>query len=303
MTLVLGCHFGLQPNPSAPPPVDSADSGDADADSDADADADGDADADADADQSDKTGGRVKLSLLQIACPDCFGVTDSLLVNATAAFHEPTKKAWESWLPDVGDCVNDPTLADPADEFLDAGEWMYLQSGAVSIGLRSAAGQYDAEGLGESDFVRNAQYQLSVQGGDDLDAFNEDGALSTPEAISTLSPSDMLYINSRDAFAAKVPLSGVDIAWGPSGGSDSMVVGLDVYTQDGSREVGTTWCRGADDGALSIPAGSLSSYPVGGLVAIYVERWMEESFARPDNESNVNAFATFGVLGTGVISP
>ena len=52
-----------------------------------------------------KTAGLVEFSLLQIACPDCFGSASSVEVYANVGFHTPVNSSWVDWLPGVGNCV------------------------------------------------------------------------------------------------------------------------------------------------------------------------------------------------------
>ncbi len=255
-------------------------------------------------DHSDETGGLVQLSLLQIACPQCVGLTTSLQVSAQAGFHDPTRQGWLDWLPAEGSCATDAVSAAPVDTFLDAGEFVYLTSGSRSLGLRSADGVYSSEGLDEADFVRNAAYDLSApEGGRDLDSFSVVDALTTPQSISSLTPTDILFTSPRDAFSARISKSGAAFTWSPSGGGGTFLVVLSIYDPGGSSLLGEVTCRGADNGALTVPAGYLSGYPNASLVLVGMYRYTIGTFARPDDGSRVDTVASFGVLGTGSITP
>lgn len=274
----------------------------ADADADSDSDSDADADGDTDTSGAGKTGGLIQFSLLQIACPECVGSTTSIDVSAEAAFHEPTRDGWLDWLPSEGSCVTNARIAAPADDYLDAGEWLYLASGSRSIGLRGAAGLYTADGLDEGDFVRNAAYDLSAPaGGSGLDSFDVLDALTTPQSISALTPTELLYTTPRDAFAARISRGGTSFTWSPSGGSGTFLIVVSVYNSSGTAFLGEVTCRGADNGSMTVPSSSLGAYPSGSLVLVGMHRYTIGSFLRPDDASSVDTVASFGVLGTGSI--
>lgn len=278
------------------------DTGDADADADADSDTDADADGDTDTSGAGKVGGLVQFTLVQIACPDCLGLTSSLDVSATAAFHDPTKKSWVSWLPAEGSCAENPAASDAASTFLDAGEWVYLTSGSRSVALRSATDAiYASESLDEKDFVRNGAYEVTAtEGGRDLDAFSVSDAFITPQAISTVEPYEMLYTTPTSAFAARVPKSRANFTWAPSGGSGSFVILLDVYNGNTGAFLTEVMCRGPDNGSMTVPSGYLG-YPANSLLVIGMYRYVVDSFERPDNASTVETVINLGVIGTGVL--
>jgi hypothetical protein len=277
---------------------------DTDTDTDVDADTDADADTDTDLPGAGKTGGLLQLSLVQIACPDCIGATSDLEVSAQAGFHDPERGGWLDWLPSEGACVTDPSITSPASSFLDAGEWLYLTSGSRSVALRSATDNiFAADGLDEADFVRNAAYDLQIpSGGADIDAFSVTDAITTPQAISELTPLEILYTTTRDAFSARISRSGTTFTWGPSGGSGTFLVVLTVYNSAGTALLGEVTCRGADNGRMNVPSSALN-FPNGSLVLVGMYRYTIGSFERPDDGSSVDTVASFGVLGTGSISP
>ena len=250
-----------------------------------------------------RVGGLVELRLVQIACPDCLGYTYNLDVGADAAFHAPTAAGWLDWLPRSGTCTNDPARTAPSSAWLDAGEWLYLQSGSVSIGLRQTDGIYVADGLDETDFVRTAAYDLSAPAaGIDLAAFTAPGMMVTPQAISTLTPVEMLYTQPGQAFSAQVSASNATFTWGPSGGADPFLVMVDVYNSRGVY-LHEIVCLGPDTGTLTVPPGSFAGDPAGGLLVIGLYRYAVGSFLRPDNGSTVQTVASLGVIGTGMLVP
>ncbi len=279
---------------------DPPDPTDTDADTDADSDADADTDTDTDT-AAGQVGGLIQFTLLQVACPSCLGYTDSLFVDATAGFHLPTRQSWIDWLPAEGACVVNPSPTAAASVFLDGGEWTYLTSGSVSVGLRQADGVYSASGLDESDFVRNAGYDLSMpDSGSDLASLDVPDAFTTPQSISDLTPLDILYTTPQTAFAARIRYNAASFTWSPSGGPGSFLLLLDVYTPQGAFQDEIA-CLGPDNGALTIPSGYLSSYANNSLLVVGMYRYSIGGFDRPDNGSTVETVVSFGVLGTGVL--
>lgn len=251
---------------------------------------------------SGKTGGLAQFSLVQIACPDCLGYPSNLQVIAQAGFHEPSAKSWVDWIPSEGNCVENPSPNEASGDFLDAGEWLSYRSGPTSIQLRQADGTYSADGLDESDFIRNAGWVLDTEGGSDVPAFAVENAFYTPESISELTPADILYSSPRSAFAAHISKSRADFTWGPAGGNDSFAVILDIYNAQGTTFLGEVFCYEADAGSLRVPSGYLSAYPTNSLLVIGMYRYVVGSFQRPDDGSTVETLVNFGVIGTGVLS-
>lgn len=266
-----------------------------------DTDTDGD-DTDGNTAADGKIGGLVQMSLVQYACPTCFEpALPALDVYATGAFHEPTRNGWFDWLPAEGACATNPSGSAPSSSFLDAGEWMYLTSGSRAIAMRAASDHlFASTGLDESDFVRNAAYALSLtEGGSGLDAFDVTDAITTPQAIRSLTPTELLYTSPRDAFSARIPKNNATFTWGPTGGGGSFVVEVQVYDARSGSGLGTVVCRGPDNGSLTVPSSALSSYPSGSLLVVGLHRYLIGTFDRPDNGSEIDTLATFGVVGTG----
>lgn len=254
-------------------------------------------------DHAGQTTGVVEMALVQVACPSCLGYTETVNAWANAAFHAPTAASWLDWLPAEGSCAANPGGGSPASTFLDGGEWLYLTSGSVSIGLRESDGVYVASSIDEGDWVRNASWDLSLaEGGPDLDAFAVDDALQTPESISAVEPSDMLYTTPQSAFAARVRASNARFTWSPPGGDGQFLVIVDVYSPQGSF-LDEVVCVGPDNGALTVPSGYLSGYPNQSLLVIGMYRLLASAFVRPDDGSDVDTMVTFGVMGTGTLAP
>ncbi|MFT6144421.1 MAG: hypothetical protein ACJAZO_003037 [Myxococcota bacterium] len=253
------------------------------------------------------TGGLIELSMLQVACPACFNQSNGLQVSGAAAFHGPSPTSWTQWLPPSGSCAINPTRGGPTTPRVDVGEWVYLESGAASIPMRRTTGQgglfYDAAGLTESDYRRNASFDVNVPDGGIGGSFRIDGGMESTEGFDSISPQEMLYVNPEAAFAASVSQQGQGFSWSPSGGVGNFLVQLDIYASDGSALVGSVVCYGPDNGFMTVPGGMLSNFPSYGLVAIGMYRYKVSETVIPSNGATLQAISQFGVMGTGTLVP
>ncbi len=249
------------------------------------------------------TSGVLEFSFLVYGCPECFGLTQQAFVSASAAFHTPVRASWVDWLPAIGACTSSFDVRPPAESFLDAGDWLYLSAGSTSIGLRATIGadgtRYAATGVSTGDFVRSAAFDLRALGGADVPAFDAVDAVRTPQGFEDIQPIALLN-DASAAFEAALPRSGATFTWAPSGGDGSFVVLLQVFSGDGTRELGSVLCRGADDGRLTVPGGFLGGFPRGSLAAVTLQRYQIGNFATPGG-TTAESVATIGAVGTGVL--
>ncbi len=248
------------------------------------------------------TGGLVEFSLLQIACPDCFGLTADLTVSATAAFHDPVSDSWTSWFPASGTCLQNPVSEPASSSFNDVGEFVYLSSGSRSFGLRRTTGDsgpsYTVDGLDESDFIRTAYFDLTAPDG----GFSVQDAVLTPQGWTNIQPEAMLYSTVQSAFSATIQRNNASFTWSPSGGDGTFMILLDVYNAGGTAYLGQVLCRGPDNGAMTIPSAYLSSFPSNSLLGIYLFRYQLDTATLPLDGSALEGVARMGVLGTGVLN-
>ena len=248
--------------------------------------------------------GLVEFSLLQIACPDCFGLSSDLEVTADAAFHDPVNGSWVSWMPSPGSCTTSAATSTPASTYLDAGDYVYLESGSHTIGLVKTNGDggpgYAASGLTNDDFARTASYAVNISGGPDVPEQTINDAMLTPQGFSDITPEETLYTDSRSAFAARISRSGQTFTWSPSGGTGTFLILIDAYDAHSGSPIGEGLCAGDDNGSMNVPSSVLGSFPSGSLLALYFLRYQVESpeFA---SGATLETVARVGVLGTGVI--
>lgn len=253
---------------------------------------------------SDGVAGLVEFSLLQIACPSCFGLTSELEVTADAAFHDPVSGSWVSWIPASGSCTASASTSTPASTYLDAGSYVYLESGSHSIGMVKTSGSggpgYEASGLDNDDYARTASYSLNISGGADVGAELVSDAMLTPQGFSDIQPTETLYTTSQSAFSARISRAGQAFSWAPSGGTGQFLILIDAYDGRTGTPIGEGLCAGDDNGAMTVPSSILGAWPSGSLLAIYFLRYQVETpqFA---SGATLEAVARVGVLGTGII--
>jgi hypothetical protein len=233
-------------------------------------------------------------------------MSSDLEITAIAAFHDPVEGSWLSWLPAEGECALDPVHDDPASTFLDVGEWIYLNSGSHSIGLRRTSGEggpsYKATSIDEADFVRTASYDLSVPtGGAQMSAFDLADAVTTPQGFSDVQPWQMLYVEPARAFSAVLDRAAATVTWAPDGGSGTFVVLVGAWDPQGTTYLGSLVCRGPDDGSMTLPSAWLADWPRGALLAVYLYRWEIDASTVPANGGTLEAVAQVGVMGTAVL--
>ncbi len=249
------------------------------------------------------TTGLVEFSMLVYGCPACFGLSQQAVVTANAAFHGPVRASWLDWLPAIGACVTNVSPSAPADDYFDAGDWLYLSAGSTSIGLRGTIGadgtRYAASSLATTDFIRSAAFDLRVSGGVDVPAFDAVDAVRTPQGFDDLQPIELLN-DETQAFGAVIARNAATFSWAPSGGDGSFVVLMEVFRPDGSALLGNVLCRGADNGRMTVPSTYLSSFPRGALLAVTLQRYQIGNFPTP-NGGTAEAVATLGAVGTGVL--
>jgi hypothetical protein len=249
-----------------------------------------------------KTAGLVEMSLLQVACPECFGMTTSVQVFATVGFHNAVSKSWTDWMPAVGSCAQNLTPTGLSVNFEDVGEYVYLSSGSRSISLRKNNGDggatYQSSGLTETDYVRTAAYDLSVPDDAGKEAL---GAIRTPQGWETIEPFELLYTELSSAFSANIRIQNAQFSWSPSGGNGTFVILLQAYNPSGSQYLGSVLCRGNDNGAMTIPSTQLQGFPKGALLAISLYRYQIENATLPGSGHSIEGIASFGVMGTGVL--
>lgn len=242
--------------------------------------------------------GLVEFTLLQVACPDCFGVASSLVVGAQAAFHPPERGSWIGWMPPMGTCGVNASPRALSTAGADRGQFVYLESGSKSVALTRTAGQmgtiYTAQSVTEPDYLRNASWDVVVgESGARIP-----GGLLTTEGFDAIQPQEMLYVEPGAAFSAIVQRSGQRFTWAPFGSGNRFVILVDGYDGVSGAFLGTLTCVGPDNGAMTIPGSQLSVFPSGSLLGVGLYRYRTSTATVPADGSSFESVSWVGVLGT-----
>lgn len=250
---------------------------------------------------SGKVTGLVQMVYSVCACPDCFGLADTLDASVQVAFHAPADGSWNDWLPAKGTWVENPESRSLATSFLDAGEQATLSTSTSAITLQRADDNVlEVEGLGSSDWEHNSSYDLDTSGGGDIGVLRVAGVAATPEGFDAVSPSSLLETEAAQAFSTRFSATtGTSIGWSPTG-SGTMLLVVDTYDATGVYQ--NTWTWYDDDvGSVEVPASVFADQPAGSLVVVALYRHDVGGARRDDDGSTVESSVSFGFIGTGMV--
>ena len=250
--------------------------------------------------------GIVQLVHMQVACPACLGLTNELQIYGEVAFHEPVADGWLDWMPAVGSCALNPTNLPVASSYLDVGEWVYLETGASSLGLYRQLGDagaiYRIDGLTTSQFLRTAFYDLVVPDGGAYGPFDVEDVALTPTGFAAIQPEELLLTNPYAAFSARISRSSANmLTWSPVG-TGTFLVMVDVYDRFGAPTGDLVVCHGNDSGSLVLPGAYFSSHSPGSLLVVYMVR-TEHVVSELGSGTRLEGVAQMGVIGTASLVP
>ncbi|NOY28042.1 MAG: hypothetical protein GXP62_19430 [Oligoflexia bacterium] len=253
--------------------------------------------------EAGKVSGFVEFYYTVTACPSCFVDAIQLDIGADARFHAPVNGSWLDWLPPQGSCSAGAVSTPLTSDSIDVGDWVYLQAGTTSHGLRRTTGGgqtlYQVTGLASDDYVRNSSWDLSVADGASWGPFTLTDLLAT-EGFDDIQPSAILN-DSPQAFTAQINPNNATFSWAPSGLASDFITIVDAYrSSDGSYIAGVV-CDSADSGSVTVPVSALSGFPSGSLLVITMYRYQVEDAINPVDGSTVQGVSSFGLVGTGVL--
>ncbi|MBT3219034.1 MAG: hypothetical protein HN348_08080 [Proteobacteria bacterium] len=272
----------------------------------------GDDDDDTDTDEEDTdieptglTGGYLWLQHFWTACPDCFFLSESYDIHASAILHDPTSGSWFDWLPPLGSCVADPNITNLSDQYINVGNTVYLASGATSLSLasRSTANGIDYRAtLGPTDYLEDTWYDFSAPNGGSTGPIELFDALVTPVGFTSIQPNKMLLDSPSTAFGAPISKANASFSWTPAG-SGTFLLFVVAYPADGSQMLGSVACYDDDTGEMTIPNSYLSTFPNDSILAVYMERYQFSESVLPHNGSILEGVGENGVLVTAKLVP
>ena len=238
---------------------------------------------------TDLTIGFAEISLTQIACPACMGVSSEFDISANLKLHQPTNGGYNEMLVPVGTCVTQELGS-------------YVSSTPLNIsGLAtfnsiqlypSGPGEWSSSNLQEYQIPRRESITVVTDSGVIPNAFE------TLEGFDDIQPWELRYGDPSYAFAAVVSKQGTTFTWDPviTGGLfEVMVV---VYSPDGSQILGLVSCMEYDAGYMTIPGSYFQAYPTWALAAVYLTRHRTDRQPAFEFNGYLESHQTWTVLGT-----
>ena len=236
--------------------------------------------------------GFAEMSLTQIACPACMGVTNEFDIYANLKLHQPTSGGYTEWLTPVGTCVTQELGA-------------YVSSTPITITgsaafnsiqlFPSGAAEWSNTNLYEYQIERRTQVYVSTDAGSIPNAFE------TLEGFDDIQPWELRYVDPSYAFAAVVSKQGTTFSWQPVIPDAQFEILIAVYSPDGSQLLGMVSCMENDVGYLTVPGSYFQSYPYNALTAIYLSRHRVDRRPAPEFNGYLESHMVWTVLGTGHI--
>jgi hypothetical protein len=251
-------------------------------------------------------GGVIQLGYTYTPCVDCFIGVPEIDSFAAASFHTPQGTSWYEWLPARGTCSTPSGPNVNPFTYYDVGNTIQLISSpvrdALSRFMESGKPVYRSGQLASSGFVFGGDYSLSVGPNSTLSDFEIPGMVSAPLMFTHLQPSQFFTPDPTYAFSGVLRRSYVNqFSYVPSGDSDLFILTIDVYDETGAYYLGGIMCVESDSGSLTVPAGSLNSFPAYSLASVTFYKWRVSSGVIPSNGATIEGVGQLGVVGTAIL--
>lgn len=248
-------------------------------------------------------GGMVQIGSTWTPCVDCFIGVPEIDSFGAAVFHSSTVNTWYDWIPAIGTCTfpSGPNV-NPSD-YYDVGNFIQVISPFSSTTLmrfyESGRPTYRS---GIMNFSPNSGYELAVGMNSTLGDFSIPDAVSTPKEFTHAQPSQYFTSDPYSGFFGILRRGYANqFTYAPYGESDFFIVTIDVYDDSGSTYLGGVMCVDLDDGSMTMPAGTLSSFPSYSLVAITYYKWIVTESIVPTTGDTVEGVGQYGLVGTATL--
>ncbi len=238
---------------------------------------------------TDLTIGFAKISLTQIACPACMGVSSEFDISADLKLHQPTTGGYYDMLVPVGTCVTQELGSYVSSTPLDIGGVASFNSIQLYPTL---PGEWSASNLQEYQIPRRESITVVTDSGIIPNAFE------TLEGFDDIQPWELRYVDPSYAFAAVVSKQGTTFTWYPVITGTQFEVMVVVYSPDGSQILGLVSCMENDSGYITIPGSYFAGYPTWALAAVYLRRHRVDRQPAYDFNGYIESHQTWTVLGT-----
>ena len=236
--------------------------------------------------------GFVEMSLTQIACPACMGVTNEFDIYANLKLHQPTSGGYTEWLTPIGTCVTQELGA-------------YVSSTPITITGMAAFNSIQLFPSGAAEWSNTNLYEYQIERRTEVyvstDAGSIPNAFETLEGFDDIRPWELRYVDPSYAFAAVVSKQGTTFSWFPTIPGTQFEIMIVVYSPDGSQILGLVNCMEYDIGYMTVPGSYFQSYPAWALTAVYLTRHRIERQPAYEFNGYLESHQTWTVLGTGHI--
>ena len=233
--------------------------------------------------------GFAELSLMQIACPACVGVSNEFDIYANLKLHYPTSGGYTDQLTPVGSCVTQEIGSYVSSEPISVSGTATFNS--IQL-YPSGPAEWTVSNLMEYQIPRRTLVTVSTAAGTIPNAFE------TLEGFDSIEPYTLLWVDPSYAFDAVVSKSGTTFTWYPTIPDTQFEIMVVVYSPDGSQILGLVACMENDVGYMTIPGTYFASYPTWALAAVYLTRHRVDRQPAYDFNGYLESHQTWTVLGT-----
>ena len=188
--------------------------------------------------------GFAEMSLTQIACPACMGVSNEFDIYANLKLHQPTSGGYTEWLTPVGTCVTQELGS-------------YVSSQPITITGNVSFNSIQLFPVGQAEWSNTSLYEYQIERRTEVFVSTQNGsipnAFETLEGFDNIEPWELRYVDPSYAFAAVVSKQGTTFSWQPVIPDAQFEVLIAVYSPDGSQLLGLVSCMENDVGYLTVP--------------------------------------------------
>ncbi len=245
-----------------------------------------------DSEMTELTIGFAEISLTQIACPACMGVSSEFDISANLKLHQPTSGGYNDMLVPVGTCVTQELGS-------------YVSSTPLAISGTASFNSIQLYPSGQSEWTASNLQEYQIPRREAITVVTDSGiipnAFETLEGFDDIQPWELRYVDPSYAFAAVVSKQGTTFTWYPVITGTLFEVMVVVYSPDGSQILGLVSCMENDVGYITVPGSYFQSYPTWALAAIYLTRHRIDRQPALDFNGYLESHQTWTVLGTGHI--
>tara|TARA_B100001248_G_C27357100_1_gene444412 strand:+ start:516 stop:1382 length:867 start_codon:yes stop_codon:yes gene_type:complete len=238
---------------------------------------------------TDLTIGFAEISLTQIACPACMGVSSEFDISASLKLHQPTTGGYNDMLVPVGTCVTQELGS-------------YVSSTPLAISGTASFNSIQLYPSGQAEWTASNLQEFQIPRREPITVVTDAGiipnAFETLEGFDDIQPWELRYVDPSYAFAAAVSKQGTTFTWYPVITGAQFEVMVVVYSPDGSQILGLVSCMENDVGYITVPGSYFQAYPTWALAAVYLTRHRTDRQPAFEFNGYLESHQTWTVLGT-----